>query len=65
MLVVHNPVHHLHQGRQEMFRGRLVDCHETPERLTHVLAELQRRGIDTGLQRADAGAALNRANGRL
>ena len=45
MLTLHNPHHHLHQGRQEMFRGRLVDCHETVARLDHVLAELQRRAI--------------------
>lgn len=43
MLTIHNPQHHLHQGRHEMFRGRLVPCHETPQRLDHVLAELQRR----------------------
>ncbi len=43
MLTVHNPLHHLHQGRQEMFRGRLVPCHETPARLDHVLGELKRR----------------------
>ena len=48
-----------------MFRGRLVDCHETPERLTHVLAELQRRGIGSWQAGVDAGAALNRTNGRL
>ena len=45
MLTVHNPVHRLHEGRHEMFRGRLVPCHETPQRLDHVLAELQRRGL--------------------
>lgn len=28
-----------------MFRGRLVPCHETAQRLDHVLAELQRRSI--------------------
>ncbi|MDP9043548.1 MAG: histone deacetylase family protein [Pseudomonadota bacterium] len=43
MLIYHNPVHRLHAGRQEIFRGRLVPCHEAPERLEHVLAELQRR----------------------
>ena len=47
MLIVHNPVHHLHQGRHEMFRGRLVPCHEVPDRLDHVLAELRRRPIGT------------------
>ncbi|MEP7100718.1 MAG: histone deacetylase family protein [Burkholderiales bacterium] len=44
MLTIHNPHHQLHQGRHEMFRGRLVPCHETAQRLDHVLAELQRRG---------------------
>lgn len=47
MLTVHNPDHHLHQGRHEMFRGRLVPCHETAQRLDHVLAELQRRALGT------------------
>ena len=43
MHIVHNPLHRLHQGRHEMFRGRLVACHEVPDRLDHVLAELQGR----------------------
>jgi acetoin utilization deacetylase AcuC-like enzyme len=43
MLVIHNPDHARHAGRQEMFRGRLMPCHEVPARLDHVLAELQRR----------------------
>ncbi|MES2103799.1 MAG: histone deacetylase family protein [Pseudomonadota bacterium] len=47
MLIFHNPFHHLHQGRQEMFRGRLVPCHEVPDRLDHVLAELRRRPLGT------------------
>ena len=47
MLIVHNPDHHLHAGRQEMFRGRLVPCHETPARLDHVLAELRARAFGT------------------
>jgi acetoin utilization deacetylase AcuC-like enzyme len=45
MLVVHNPEHARHAGRHEMFRGRLVACHEVPQRLDHVLAELRHRGI--------------------
>ncbi len=45
MLTVHNPLHHLHQGRHEMFRGRLVPCHETAQRLDHVRVELQRRAL--------------------
>ena len=28
-----------------MFRGRLVDCHEVPQRLKHVLSELERRPV--------------------
>jgi acetoin utilization deacetylase AcuC-like enzyme len=43
MLVIHNPDHARHAGRHEMFRGRLVPCHEVPQRLDHVLAELRRR----------------------
>lgn len=45
MLVLHNPDHARHAGRHEMFRGRLVPCHEVPQRLDHVLAELRRRGF--------------------
>jgi acetoin utilization deacetylase AcuC-like enzyme len=45
MLIFHNPSHQRHAGRHEMFRGRLVACHETPARLDHVLAELQRRPV--------------------
>jgi len=45
MLTIHNPVHQLHAGRQEMYRGRLVPCHEVPGRLDHVLAELRRRPL--------------------
>ncbi len=45
MQIFHNPQHQRHAGRHEMFRGRLVDCHEVPERLEHVLAALRRRGI--------------------
>ncbi len=47
MLIFHNPDHGLHAGRHEMFRGRLVACHETPARLDHVLGELQRRPLGT------------------
>ena len=61
MLIVHNPLHHLHQGRQEMFRGRLVDCHETPARLDHVLAELQRRPFGTLRTPGVDGSALDAA----
>jgi len=43
MKTFHNPHHALHQGREEMFRGRMVPCHEVPARLDFVLAELQRR----------------------
>lgn len=43
MRIVHNPDHRLHDARHEMFRGRLVPCHETPDRLEHVLAALQAR----------------------
>lgn len=58
MLTVHNPLHHLHQGRHEMFRGHLVPCHETTQRLDHVLAELQRRALGPLRAPAVADAAL-------
>lgn len=62
MLTIHNPLHHLHQGREEMFRGRLVPCHETADRLDHVLAELQRRAVGPlrtpALEEATLDAAL-------
>jgi len=45
MLIFANPLHARHAGRHEMFRGRLVACHETPARLEHVLAELARRPV--------------------
>ena len=65
MLTFHNPDHHLHQGRHEMFRGRLVPCHETAARLDHVLDELQRRALGP-LRSASADiAGLDAALARL
>jgi len=49
MLIFHNTRHAEHSGRQEMFRGRMVDCHEVPQRFQHVLAELARRPVGTVL----------------
>lgn len=40
-----------------MFRGRLVDCHEVPDRLRYVLDELQRRPVGQ-LLTPDAAADL-------
>ncbi|MFM6985151.1 MAG: histone deacetylase family protein [Hydrogenophaga sp.] len=66
MKTFHNPCHALHQGRQEMFRGRMVPCHEVPARLDHVLAELQRRPLGDLLtperDAADLDAAINRVH---
>jgi acetoin utilization deacetylase AcuC-like enzyme len=45
MIVYVNPSFRAHGGRAEMFRGRFVPHHETPERLQHVLDELQRRPV--------------------
>ncbi|MEW6706887.1 MAG: histone deacetylase family protein [Pseudomonadota bacterium] len=58
MLIFHNPVHERHAGRHEMFRGRLVPCHETPARLAHVLHELQRRPVGSLREPGDADLAL-------
>ncbi|KQR41531.1 histone deacetylase family protein [Acidovorax sp. Leaf160] len=43
MLILHNPLQSRHAGRQEMFRGRLVDCHEHPGRFDHVMNALAQR----------------------
>ena len=47
MKTFYNPLHALHQGKFEMFRGALVPCFEVPARADHVLAELQRRQLGT------------------
>ena len=65
MLVVHNPHHRLHQGRHEMFRGRLVPCHETPQRLDSVLAELQRRSLGPLRPPEDDATGLDAALARI
>ena len=65
MLTVHNPHHRLHQGRHEMFRGRLVPCHETAQRLDHVLAELKRRPIGALRTPDDDTAGLTEALARI
>ncbi len=58
MQIFHNALHHTHAGRQEMFRGKLVPCHETPSRVDHVLAECQRRAL--GPVRAPGGWTAER-----
>ena len=65
MHVFHNPLHGLHQGRQEMFRGRLVACHEVPDRLGHVLAELRERPVGPLLTPAMNPATLRPAIERI
>ena len=45
MITFHNQLHALHQGRQEMFRGRMVPCFEVPARVDHVLAQLEQRKL--------------------
>ncbi|WP_284619348.1 histone deacetylase family protein [Aquabacterium humicola] len=60
MLIFHNPAHARHDGRQEMYRGRLVPCHETPARLQHVMDELQRRPVGALRTPGDADGALIR-----
>ncbi|TSE37407.1 Acetylpolyamine aminohydrolase [Tepidimonas fonticaldi] len=65
MKTFHNPHHALHQGRHEMFRGRLVACHEVPARLDHVRAELQRRALGSLHEPAIDDAALDAAIARV
>jgi acetoin utilization deacetylase AcuC-like enzyme len=45
MKTFYNHLHHVHQGRMEMFRGQLVPCFEVPDRLDHVLARLRERAL--------------------
>jgi acetoin utilization deacetylase AcuC-like enzyme len=45
MKIFVNEGHAAHQGRMEMFRGKLVPCFEVPARLDHVLEELKARGF--------------------
>jgi acetoin utilization deacetylase AcuC-like enzyme len=45
MQIFRNRLHGQHAAQAEMFRGRLVPCHETPDRVDHVLAELARRPV--------------------
>ncbi len=65
MKTFHNPHHALHQGQQEMFRGRLVPCHEVPARLDFVLTELQRRPLGSLETPALDAAALDAAIARV
>ena len=58
MRIFHNPLHALHAGRHEIYRGRLVPCHETPARLDFVLAELARRPVGDLCAAADPDEAL-------
>jgi len=41
MHTFYNPDHAAHSGKLEMFRGRMVPCHEVPARQDHVLAQLR------------------------
>ena len=50
MKIFCNQHHQLHRGQQEMFRGQLVDCHEVPQRLDHVIQELAKRPVGEMLQ---------------
>jgi acetoin utilization deacetylase AcuC-like enzyme len=43
MRIIYNPDHRQHTAQHEMYRGRLVPCHETPDRLDHVLTALRQR----------------------
>ena len=64
MKIFHNTRHSEHAGRQEMFRGRLVDCHEVPDRLRYVLDELQRRTMGQ-LLAPDAALDVDAAMARI
>ena len=40
MQIFYNPEHAAHQGKLEMFRGRMVPCHEVPQRQDQVFEQL-------------------------
>lgn len=65
MKTFYNPHHARHQGREEMFRGRMVPCHEVPARLDFVLAELQRRPLGELLTPALNASELDAAIARV
>ena len=58
MRIFRNPLHAAHAGRHEIYRGRLVPCHETPARLDFVLAELARRPVGQISDATEPGDAL-------
>ena len=69
MITFYNDRHALHQGKVEMFRGRLVPCFEVPARADFVLQELQLRRLgevrspsafpDSALTRVHAGRYID------
>ena len=65
MKTFHNPHHAGHAGQQEMFRGRMVPCHEVPARLDFVLTELQRRPLGDIAPPSVDDAALDAAIARV
>jgi len=44
MKLIHSPLHALHDGGMELFRGELVPCFEMPSRVDHILAAFGRAG---------------------
>ncbi len=45
MQTFYNPDHAGHQGKLEMYRGRMVPCHEVPQRQDQVFAALEARAL--------------------
>lgn len=58
MITFYNYRHHLHQGKQEMFRGQMVPCFERAARVDHVLSELHGRKLGDILAPAQWDTAL-------
>ena len=65
MKIIHNPLHAQHHGREEMFRGRMVACHEVPARQDFVLAALEQREFGQLELPTVEGATLDKAIGRV
>lgn len=58
MHIFYNPDHASHQGKLEMFRGRMVPCHEVPQRQDQVAAVLQAQALGPLQTPAKFGDAL-------
>ena len=65
MLICTNPFHQGHHGQAEMYRGRLVPCHETPDRLHQVQQAIEAAGLGPAVHPAMGNPAFEAALGAV